>query len=427
MKANIQNIVVVSALVCWAFGVARAETIFLRNGQYVSGSLVSQDDLNIVVRTDRGNRTIPKSRIRRIVYTETSAEARRELEERTRLEESRRHAEQRERRLALERRSAAEREEARHQAQERARQAARREAALREARNEALLRAVLAPGLGHLHRGRDTEGALLLGAGVFAAAFLFSEHAKLAARSVAYRHESRSLIAVTALSPVGASGNAAVGIALAHHARRAEVARLRHSETMGEIRDAGLLFGTVYCMSFFDHLLFSTPQSGPGGRQGGARIPNHVRSALLPGWGQLTQGRTQIGALQMTLFGISALGVARSLAEGAAWRRSYRDAVNGSLLIGAASGLGESIPGFPSYRNLALAQAWQTQAVSRHAYTRAQQKLSFSIAGLVGSYTWSVADAIRRTPPRSAFFSVTPQADRLFLSWTTPIPEVVAR
>ncbi len=106
-----------------------AELIQLKNGDYIQGRIVSQDQQRVVMKTDAGQRVILKSRIRRIVYDKgmearliaakkAEEEAQREAERRKREEELRRQKEaelaaleeERQRKEAEERRLREERE-----------------------------------------------------------------------------------------------------------------------------------------------------------------------------------------------------------------------------------------------------------------------------------------------------------------------------
>lgn len=81
-----------------------AELIQLKNGDYIQGSIVSQDQQRVVMKTDAGQRVISKATIRRIVYDKgmeqrliaaklADEEAQREAERRKREEELRRQKE----------------------------------------------------------------------------------------------------------------------------------------------------------------------------------------------------------------------------------------------------------------------------------------------------------------------------------------------
>ena len=56
----------------WVFilipGLLFADTLILKNGQRIEGSIVGQGRNSLTIRTAQGTKTIPKSRIRRIVF-----------------------------------------------------------------------------------------------------------------------------------------------------------------------------------------------------------------------------------------------------------------------------------------------------------------------------------------------------------------------
>lgn len=122
----------VFAALFWPSGDAlRAETIVLKNGQILSGKVVSQNKTSITVQTENGRRTILKSQIRRIDYK--SPEAVRREEDQRRQREA---AERRRKQQAEAARKAEEERQARLKAEEAAREAERlrkQEEAAREA------------------------------------------------------------------------------------------------------------------------------------------------------------------------------------------------------------------------------------------------------------------------------------------------------
>ncbi|MCR9142756.1 MAG: hypothetical protein NXI24_10930 [bacterium] len=115
-------------------GEASAETILLKNGQILSGKVVSQNKTSITIQTEAGRRTILKSRIQRIDY-KSAAEVRRQEQERRRKQEEARRKAEAERRA---REAAARKAEAERNARE---EAARKAEAERRARKEAARKA----------------------------------------------------------------------------------------------------------------------------------------------------------------------------------------------------------------------------------------------------------------------------------------------
>lgn len=174
-------------LVVWAVvaslpGSLAAETVFLRNGQYVVGEILAQSRESITLGTSAGVKTIPKVKIRRILYTTTSPDDKQKLEERARAAAKRREQE----RLAREKahREALAAEALRRQkAQEAAREEAARQAAAEAKRKKAnsgllsdrsraaLWRSALLPGWGQHYQER-TQASYIFGGIAGGSAFL---------------------------------------------------------------------------------------------------------------------------------------------------------------------------------------------------------------------------------------------------------------
>lgn len=204
-------------------GALGAETVFLRNGQYVSGELVGQTATTITLRTRTGTKTIEKTKIRRIIYTSTSDEEQRQLEERAKQQREQRERE----RLAREKADNERRAEAEKAARERERVA--KEAAEKRRKEEeearakrrfgpfdgelvsALWRSAVLPGWGQTHQGRADTGRIYGGVAVGTLFFTWWFRRTYVPRRADYTNDSDVALGVAIAAPDSTAG-AALGL-----------------------------------------------------------------------------------------------------------------------------------------------------------------------------------------------------------------------
>lgn len=212
--------IVILLLICPGF--LLADTVLLRNGQRIEGKIVGQSRTTVRIATAGGTRSIPKDKVRRIVYggndkaKEEQERKRKEREERLQKLREKRQKELEEKQKADEE---ARKNEEEREALEAARRAERERLALEAAASEevtltgAVVRSALLPGLGQLYQGRTGAGAaylsafFLLGAGT-GAAIAHHEHTRsgyLAAAEEALIYTPFFFDLVAPVSPINSS------------------------------------------------------------------------------------------------------------------------------------------------------------------------------------------------------------------------------
>ena len=207
-----------------------AETVFLRNGQYVTGELVGQTLSTISLRTSTGRvQVIPKSKIRRILYTTTSEEQKRDLEEKARAAAAQRAAEKLAREKAEKARrekDAVAREQAEKERKRQAEEATRRKEAqagfLESPLGRAVFRSALLPGWGQRFQGRTWIGDIYTGASIGFGVLAWYFYKDYQPKRKTYESESQVSLGLALLSP-----DLIVGPTAAYGYRRALDARNR--------------------------------------------------------------------------------------------------------------------------------------------------------------------------------------------------------
>ena len=182
------------------------DIIFLRNQKYLKGSVIGQDAGNIIFRTSRGNKIIPKRKIKRVVYIAVDKQEKmdRIAKKRTALKEKRRREELQKREIERQRlekiRLAALKR--RRDEERRKREAARRaELNRRGKRKDAILRSAVAPGWGQIYQDRTIKGGILLLSHIGLGFFLFLEYRSFQSDSA--EREDLKLPAALSLSSPG--------------------------------------------------------------------------------------------------------------------------------------------------------------------------------------------------------------------------------
>ncbi|MCE9596993.1 MAG: hypothetical protein K8S54_03410 [Spirochaetia bacterium] len=146
----------------------QADTIYLKNGDTVHGSIIAQDQNSVKLKTSTGEKVFSKALIRRISYDDKTSDDnadkdRLEREKQIKSEELRKEREELERRT----KEIEEREKKTKLENEQ-----RQEAASRGGRS-AIWRSIVFPGWGQHYRGDKTRGYIFMGGAAFTGLLLF--------------------------------------------------------------------------------------------------------------------------------------------------------------------------------------------------------------------------------------------------------------
>lgn len=322
-----------------------AEQIIMRNGQVYNGRIVNQTRTEVILDTPAGRIVLRKAEIRRITYGATAEEKAREdaqkKEEERKLQEQKRREEekakelqkQEEKRLADE---AARKREEERQAELKKQQAAREEAAKAEARKlEEARKQEASRNAEELRRQEEQKRMQELKR--------TDEHKGLTEEQIRLqiREEVRREFEA------------------AEARRRAEEQRLRESQSEKQI----------------------------------TRGAAFMRSAVLPGWGQIYQGR-KIGYF----YGAAALGLAGiSSTQDKIYRArqsNYRDSARNFLLLTpfVTRLAGYAQDDFQATTTLFLGIDHNERAL--YTYQKAAQRAQFARGAFLGLYAWSLIDVL---------------------------------
>lgn len=161
-------LLLLAAFVLLCASALQADTIYLKNGDTIHGSIIAQDQNSVKLKTSTGERTYSKAVIRRISYDDKTADdnadkERAEREKQIKSEELRKEREELERRT----KEIEEREK-----KAKAEEAKRIETASRAGRSS-IWRSLVFPGWGQHYRGDKTRGYIFMGGAAFTGLMLF--------------------------------------------------------------------------------------------------------------------------------------------------------------------------------------------------------------------------------------------------------------
>ncbi len=334
--------------------ILQADTVYMRNGQVLTGTIRGQDIKSITIELDSGEtQTIQKSHIRRIVHGETQEQkdaARKRQEEM----EALKLKEEEQKRVEEEKAEELRKAEADRKAAEEKKEEERRQIALEQERKkrEAAWRSVI-PGWGQFHLDENVRGAGFASTSIALAVIVWSE----GLRERPYRRERDASFVRFALA--NAAGNWAIASFYLNQAQSSD-ARLRHPRTE-KIAAAGL-FGGVYVWNLFDAINAESwsPEANPETRS------NRTLAFLLPGYSQM-QRQSVFGTSLFASFLAGGIVSLVAYGEHDAWHSYYRRTNRDTLAYLSASpdrGIRDTLL-IANLQELTMARKFSRQSANR--------------------------------------------------------------
>ncbi len=249
-------------LVVAPFVALSADTIYLKNGQTLTGDIVQQSRTEISIQTTAGVKRVQKTTIRRVVFSSRQDGAARE--EAARKARQQEEAARKAREEAVRKQQQAEAERADREAAERAAQEDAEDAEEPQiTRGGALWRSLILPGWGQSYQGRSSAawgyGGAFLATGALNAVFISELQTRQAALDAAGSSLNLSVVvlgaALPTIDPTLALRPQLFGLQFFNFAERNAANGAARSASRN-VQLGNLLLGAVYVASIVDVIVF---------------------------------------------------------------------------------------------------------------------------------------------------------------------------
>lgn len=274
-----------------------AETVILKSGKIIKGKVINQNVKLVEVKVDGKVQTIDKTLILKVVYRDLNQEQADKIKKEEELKLAEKQKKEELAKKILEEEKLKEAERLKKEKEEKEKLAKNKEALPQQklSRSQILWRSAVLPGWGQIKDGRN-EG-YILGSGFFISALAWyktNKEMKSAVKDYGnLQNPYKTLISPTfPASPTAAAINSLPF-------ERQQNAIDRHYREGRNFAIISLLF---YGFNLFDAWYFYKGNS-PTGKSSNASIKDVMwRSAVLPGWGQIKDGRRVKGYLYGSIF-----------------------------------------------------------------------------------------------------------------------------